>query len=105
MCAKFDILVYEKGIVRPPVDEFYEASKGVDVRCIRGCLYCRQIFWADRVDKVCCSNECVKAENIALYSTFKEFLFKVSKYPIKSGVEKIFLTVFSSDNSRNSNRT
>ena len=38
--------------------EFSRAIIGIDVKRIRRCPACENIFWAERVDRFCCSKEC-----------------------------------------------
>ena len=56
----------ENGVAQPKIDGFYESILGQDVRRVRQCLYCSNIFWAGRLDKFCCSVSCNRAENLRL---------------------------------------
>jgi hypothetical protein len=47
----------ENGIIRRSPNPFAETLEGVEVSRIRACLICRKLFWANRKDKRCCSEE------------------------------------------------
>ena len=46
------------GKLRVELDEISRALEGVDATRIRECEVCRRIFWAGRIDMVCCSHRC-----------------------------------------------
>jgi hypothetical protein len=52
------------GKVHFPVDEFYRALDGVELRRIRRCEVCGNIFWAGRFDKKTCSDNCKNTNNV-----------------------------------------
>jgi hypothetical protein len=45
------------GKLHRSLNRFAEALEGVEVSRIRACLICRRLFWANRKDKQCCSEE------------------------------------------------
>jgi hypothetical protein len=47
----------ERGILQRTPNRFAETLVGVEVSRIRACLICRKLFWANRKDKRCCSEE------------------------------------------------
>ena len=47
----------KEGRIRRQPNPFAETIEGVEVSRIRACLVCRKLFWAQRKDKRCCSDE------------------------------------------------
>jgi hypothetical protein len=47
----------KSGRIRRSSNPFAETLDGVEVSRIRACLVCRKLFWANRKDKRCCSEE------------------------------------------------
>lgn len=47
----------QEGRIRRQPNKFAEVMEGVEVSRIRACLVCKKLFWANRKDKRCCTEE------------------------------------------------
>lgn len=93
------IKINDDGSVEPVRDELlealletYENGEKLDVRRIRECAICGQIFWAGRIEKFCCSERCRKnlhsKVNYAENKTKKERREDNDKKAINRAVKK-----------------
>lgn len=58
-----NLRVNENGILQRNESIVVQWLIGVDVRRIRQCAICRNLFWANRLDKRCCRKKCADVHN------------------------------------------
>jgi hypothetical protein len=56
----------EKGTLRPS-SALLDILAKVDCRRIRQCVRCGKLFWAGRLNKVCCTEECSRVQRVRRY--------------------------------------
>ena len=56
-----NFLIDSEGRLRLQTDELLDALNGVEYSRLRECPKCRKIFWAARITKLCCGDECRNA--------------------------------------------
>ena len=83
----------ESGCIHYSSSPLLEALNGVEAGRIRECQICRKIFWAGRIDKLCCSKGCGKAlRNRRWRNKYKAYLYqryeKDEQDRISSGKDK-----------------
>lgn len=63
---------------------FIKVIRGVDGRRIRKCEACARLFWAGRLDAVCCSGPCANARRTRLYRERRNRGFYQGARPTKN---------------------
>ena len=58
-----NLYVDEDGILQREENILLQWLLGIDVRRIRQCAICRNLFWANRIDRQCCTKKCADAHN------------------------------------------
>lgn len=78
----FNIYIDENGILCKKEFIVLEYLIGIDVRRIRECKICHNFFWANRIDRQCCTKKCADVFNQRNSRKNKEisgYLYKQSK--------------------------
>ncbi len=57
------IYIDESGLLQKEDNLIFQILIGVDITRIRQCAICRNFFWANRIDRCCCSKECSNVNN------------------------------------------
>lgn len=57
------LYVDENGILKREKNKLVESLDGLDIRRIRTCAICKNLFWAQRLDRQCCGKKCADRYN------------------------------------------
>jgi hypothetical protein len=67
-----DLYVDQHGILHKDEDPVIALVLGLDIRRIRQCAICENLFWAQRLDRQCCQKQCADTHNKRLSRERKE---------------------------------
>jgi hypothetical protein len=74
------VLFVDQGKLEVSVPPLYQTLKGVELKRVRECPICQNIFWVGRLDQTCCSSKCSRTLRVRRWRVRYMEKYKQQRY-------------------------